>query len=132
LQGLIAEWQRRHPSVKITLEQELPAHLGTTATLTIYRVVQETLINAIRHGSPEEISVTVRTEPQRIVIRVLDDGAGLPENWTRAGRFGLRGLRERLATLNGTLNVSNRTTGGVEVFAEIPLTHTTANAGVSA
>lgn len=123
LQGLVHEWRRRHPAIKITLQHSLPSQLGPTATLTIYRIVQEALINAIRHGSPHHIDVEVRTEPERVVIRVTDDGLGLPENWTRPGRFGLRGLQERLATLRGKLQVSNRAEGGVEVFAEMPLKH---------
>jgi two-component system, NarL family, sensor histidine kinase UhpB len=89
--------------------------------LTIYRIVQEALINAIRHGNPDEICVEVRTEPERLLIRIADDGVGLPENWTRPGRFGLRGLQERLATLNGKLHIANRSEGGAEVLAEIPL-----------
>jgi two-component system sensor histidine kinase UhpB len=123
LQGLVQEWQRRHPTIKIMLQQDLPPELGPTVTLTIYRIVQETLINAIRHGTPEEISVEIRTEPQRLVMRIADDGIGLPQDWTRPGHFGLRGLQERLAALSGKLHIANRPEGGVEVLAEIPLTH---------
>ena len=132
LQGLVQEWQRRHPAITITLQQDLPAQLGPTATLTIYRIVQEALINAIRHGSPDEICVEVRTEPERLVIRIADDGVGLPDNWTRPGRFGLRGLQERLATLSGKLHVANQPGGGVEVLAEIPLKHAASLTGESA
>jgi two-component system sensor histidine kinase UhpB len=121
LQGLVAEWRKRHPSIKISIEQELPELLGPTAALAVYRTVQEALINAIRHASPCEIAISVRTQEDRILISILDDGVGLPDDWSRPGSFGLRGLRERLATLNGNLRVANRTPKGVEVIGEIPL-----------
>jgi two-component system sensor histidine kinase UhpB len=96
IHGMVDEWQRRNPSLKITLKQNLPASLGQSVALTLYRVVQEALVNALR----------------------------LPTDWMRPGRFGLRGLRERAEHVHGTLTVRNReSTGqpGVEVRAEIPL-----------
>ena len=50
-----------------------------------------------------------------------DDGVGLPADWARPGHFGLRGLRERVGQLGGTLEVENRAAGGVELRAVIPL-----------
>jgi len=56
-----------------------------------------------------------------MIISVTDDGVGLPENWSRPGHFGLRGLAERVQHLGGTLQVSNRDPHGASVQAEIPL-----------
>lgn len=122
LQGLIAEWQRRHPDIKMTLQYALDTELGPSATLTIYRTVQEALINAIRHANASNIVVEVNVEADRVRVRVLDDGQGLPADWTRPGHFGLRGLRERVTMLGGTLLVRNAAERGVEVIAEIALT----------
>jgi len=54
-------------------------------------------------------------------VRVADDGTGLPADWSRSGRFGLRGLLERVTQRGGTLSVGNRTPRGVELLADIPL-----------
>jgi two-component system sensor histidine kinase UhpB len=122
LENLVREWQRRHPTIAITLRHELPPDLGPSITLAIYRVVQEGLINALRHARPSRIDLAVQGDPQRIRISVADDGIGLPTDWARPGHFGLRGLTDRVAQLGGTLNVRNQTGGGVLLTAEIPLT----------
>jgi two-component system, NarL family, sensor histidine kinase UhpB len=123
IQGLVDEWQRRHPALKISLRQNLPDTLGQSIALTLYRVVQEGIVNALRHASPSEIDVEIACDDARVIVKVMDNGVGLPVDWTRPGRFGLRGLRERAEHVHGTLTVSNRGPGGrgVEVRAEIPL-----------
>jgi two-component system sensor histidine kinase UhpB len=124
LRGLIEEWRKRRPDVRITLEQTLPERLGTSMTLTLYRIVQEALMNALRHSRATEIAIDVATRDDRIVVSVLDNGVGLPQDWTRPGRFGLRGLRERVTALHGKLEIANRSDGsGVSLIAQIPLGH---------
>ena len=66
--------------------------------------------------------ISLESDAQRIVVTVDDDGIGLPEEWSRAGHFGLRGLAERVEHLGGTFHVGNRDPRGVCVTAEIPLT----------
>ncbi len=121
LQTFVNDWQQRHPALKLSLRQDLSMSLGPTVALTIYRVVQEALINALRHGKPAHVEVTVECDDKLARVRVADDGVGLPMDWSRPGRFGLRGLQDRVANLHGRLQVSNRDTSGVEVIAEIPL-----------
>jgi two-component system, NarL family, sensor histidine kinase UhpB len=122
IEDLVRDWQRRHPAIAIDLKQELPADLGPSITLAIYRVVQEGLINALRHAQPSHIEIAVQGDGQRIRLSVADDGVGLPADWARPGHFGLRGLAERVAQLGGTLNVGNQSSRGVLLSAEIPLT----------
>ncbi|MGO9950546.1 MAG: ATP-binding protein, partial [Steroidobacteraceae bacterium] len=121
LEGLVHDWQRRHPMIAISLRHELPPDLGSSITLVIYRVVQEGLINALRHARASRIEIEVQGSPQHILVTLTDDGVGLPLDWARPGHFGLRGLADRTAQLGGTLNVGNREGGGVALTAEIPL-----------
>ena len=122
LENLVKDWQRRYPSVALTVWQDLPADLGPSVTLAIYRVVQEGLINALRHANAKHVEINVKSDAQRIVVTVIDDGVGLAEEWTRPGRFGLRGLTERVEHLGGSLTVGNHEPHGVRLAAEIPLT----------
>jgi two-component system sensor histidine kinase UhpB len=121
LESLIKDWQRRYPAVTLTLEHALPDDLGPSVALTVYRVVQEGLINALRHGQPQKVDVRVRADGARLTVGVEDDGVGLPADWARPGHFGLRGLRERVLTLGGAFTVSNRAPNGVRLDADIPL-----------
>ncbi|HEY8540343.1 MAG TPA: ATP-binding protein [Steroidobacteraceae bacterium] len=121
LEGFIGEWRRRHGTVDFRLRHELSAQVNASVSLAIYRIVQEGVTNAVRHAQPKQVSIDVRAEFDRVLVRVEDDGIGLPEDWFARGRFGLRGLKERVAKLDGEFSVRNRPSGGVEVFAAIPL-----------
>jgi two-component system, NarL family, sensor histidine kinase UhpB len=121
LERLVRDWQRRHPAPQLTLEHRLPESLGASATLAAYRVVQEGLTNVVRHARAAHVMIEARTEDGSMVVTVADDGVGLPQQWSRPGHFGLRGLKERVEHLGGTLEVRNREPHGVSLRAHIPL-----------
>jgi two-component system sensor histidine kinase UhpB len=121
LDNLVRESQRAHPDTVIALEHALPPDLGPSITLAVYRVVQEGLINALRHARATHVEIRVEGDAERIRATVSDDGVGLPADWARPGHYGLKGLTERVAQLQGRLEVANRSLGGVRLCAEIPL-----------
>jgi two-component system sensor histidine kinase UhpB len=121
LESLVRDWQRRHPSIALRLEHELPDDLGPSIALAIYRLVQEGLINALRHAQPSRVDIEVRTDAQCIVVTVADDGVGLPADWGRPGHFGLRGLADRVDQLGGSFDVGSAGERGVRLTATIPL-----------
>ena len=89
-----------------------------------YRIAQEALTNALRHAGPASAAVTVRYEPDRLVLEVTDDGRG-PE--PRHGErepgtgHGINGMRERALALGGELDAGPRSTGGFRVCASLPV-----------
>jgi two-component system, NarL family, sensor histidine kinase UhpB len=121
LENLVRDWQRRYPAVVLSARHDLSAELGPTITLTIYRVAQEGLINALRHAQAQHVEIDLQSDAQRIVVTVSDDGVGLAPDWSRPGHFGLRGLADRVEHLGGGFMVRNREPHGVRVTAEIPL-----------
>jgi two-component system, NarL family, sensor histidine kinase UhpB len=121
LETLVRDWQGRHPSPRLALQHQLLPDLGTSVTLAAYRVVQEGLVNAVRHARAQQVAIEVTATEGRLMVSVTDDGVGLPENWSRPGHFGLRGLSERVERLGGSLQVCNREPHGVCLRAEIPL-----------
>ncbi len=121
LDGLVRDLQRRNPSVTFTLRHELAFDLGPSISLAAYRIVQEGLINAVRHAHASRVEVELRADPRVLLVTVSDDGVGLPEDWSRPGHFGLRGLGERVRHLGGTLTLRNRDRRGTLLAVEIPL-----------
>ena len=105
LENLVRDWQRRNPSVKLSCGTIWHAELGPSVTLAIYRVVQEGLINALRHAQASHVDIDV--DPIHAAHRgdVSDDGIGMPAAETPPGHFGLRGLSERIARLGGDFKV---------------------------
>jgi two-component system sensor histidine kinase UhpB len=122
LESLVRDWQRRHPSIALSLRHELPIDLGPSITLAIYRVVQEGLINALRHAQASRVDIAIECDVRRIVATVIDDGVGLAADWAaRPGHFGLRGLADRVQQLGGTFTIGNSQGRGVSLAADIPL-----------
>jgi two-component system sensor histidine kinase UhpB len=125
LENLVRDWQRRNPQVKLSVRHDLAVQLGPSVTLAIYRVVQEGLINALRHAHASHVDIVVNSDGQRIVVTVADDGVGITATEAPPGHFGLRGLAERIARLGGVFNIGRREPHGVRLVAEIPLTGNT-------
>ena len=121
LENLIQDWQRRNPAVALTLRHELPPDLGPSVTLAIYRIVQEGVINALRHARPSRIDIDIGADDRRIMVNVADDGTGMPMPWSKPGHFGLRGLTERVLQLGGSFDIANGAGGGARLTAMIPL-----------
>ncbi len=123
VENLIDFWRGRHPDITITAN--LPDDdLGEPFTATIYRVIQESLSNAVRHGKPSNIEVNVAADHVRNTIKVsiIDDGGGFEDIETSGPPgFGIRGMRERVQRMGGSMAVTNRRdTSGVLVAAVLP------------
>jgi two-component system sensor histidine kinase UhpB len=121
LENLVRDWQRRYPGVQLSAHNEVSEVLGPTVTLTIYRVAQEGLINALRHAQPTRVEIVLNSDHEQITLTVTDDGVGLPKDWSRPGHFGLRGLADRVEHLGGRFTVGNHAPHGARLTARIPL-----------
>ena len=121
LDNLVSFWRAHRPNLEFHVDVP-EVGFGELLDATVYRIVQESLSNAVRHGDPTRIEVIVTAEPdQEIAIRVIDDGGGLKGNG-RPGGFGIIGMQQRVATLGGVVEVKNRPDGrGVVVSARLPM-----------
>jgi signal transduction histidine kinase len=102
-----------------------PRPLPSGVDLTAYRIIQEALTNALKHGDGRKAEVTVRYADHALRVEVLNSGpsvlsGGQPPPADGPGR-GLLGLRERVAVLGGDLDARRRLGGGFRVRAKIPL-----------
>ena len=99
--------------------------LPPTTSLTAFRVVQESLSNALRHAAGAAVGVTVTVIGTRLEISVLngepDSGADAGGPSLLGGGFGLKGMRERVEALGGSLQVGPTDTGGFAVRASLPV-----------
>jgi two-component system sensor histidine kinase UhpB len=124
VENLVQFWQARHP--RVVFDLDLPADgFGEALDRTLYRIIQESVSNALRHGRPGRVGVAVRYDAEgAVVASVSDDGGGLQRSGRGMG-YGLLGMRERVEALGGTLDVYNRPDGlGVMVQARLPAPRT--------
>jgi signal transduction histidine kinase len=89
--------------------------------LTAYRIVQESLTNVVRHAHASAATVSVRYDPEAVLLEVQDDGSGDTNGATAdRGGHGLIGMRERAAALGGSLHAGVAPGGGFLVQATLP------------
>ncbi|MGO8917541.1 MAG: ATP-binding protein [Stellaceae bacterium] len=123
---LIEFWRRRHPEIDYRLEIAPEAEgRGELIDTTIYRIVQECLSNALRHGRPSSVAIVLgyargeRGGSDALVLTVRDDGSGMS---ARPGAgYGLLGMGERVKALGGRFEVASDPGAGLAVTAHLPL-----------
>jgi signal transduction histidine kinase len=96
-----------------------PRELPEGAELAAYRVVQESLTNTRKHaGLAASAAVTLRYEPDGLIVEVTDDGIATPAG--DSGGHGLAGMRERIGMYGGTVEAGPQAAGGFRVVARLP------------
>jgi signal transduction histidine kinase len=121
LENLLAFWQRRNPAITFTLD--LAAQFdgfGDLVDITAFRVVQEALNNALRHGDPDRIAIALWLDapsPGEITLQIADDGKG--GDGATPG-FGLTGMRERVEAAGGRLALAAEPGHGFTVTVILP------------
>lgn len=108
--------------IRLALEFELdtPLTLGEVAGNHLYRIAQEAVGNAIRHGEARRITLELQSRPGEVSLEIRDDGRGIAAGAELQEGFGLRSMRYRAQELEGTLDVSSRPTGGLRVSITCP------------
>lgn len=92
--------------------------LAPTVEVALLRVAQESLANVRKHASASRVAITLRYDDE-VSLEVDDDGTGFdPTDAT--GGFGLRGMRDRLATVDGRVQVRSEPGGGTRVLVAVP------------
>jgi len=88
---------------------------------SVYRIVQESLTNVLKHAGDARVSVRVSCGAAAVDVVVQDDGPGRGGTGAAPPGYGLAGMRERAALFGGTFTAGNRVGGGFEVRARLPL-----------
>ncbi|WP_405020366.1 sensor histidine kinase [Kitasatospora sp. NBC_00070] len=101
-----------------------PYPLPVEAEVALLRLTQEALANAARHARAEAVAVTLTYLDDEVTLDVFDDGVGFDPQALPSGegrRFGLHGMRERIAALGGRLTVESAPGEGTVVAVSLPL-----------
>lgn len=89
--------------------------------VAIFRLVQESVNNALKHGKPHQIIVKLEWLRDEINVVVRDDGSGFDTANIREGSFGLIGMKERIDLLKGTINITSNIGKGTIIIMKVPI-----------
>ncbi len=104
--------------IPVELFCDLAVEVPSEIKITLYRIAQEALTNASRHADPTHIRVECTSDPERIRLRILDDGRGFDSQARPGGRMGLGIMSERAADVGASLSIKTEPAGGTEVLVE--------------
>ncbi len=90
------------------------------AATHLFRITQEAVHNALRHGKAKYIEIALRAEAGQLVLTVLDDGCGLPPSAARGHGLGLRIMAHRAAMINAGFTVERQPDGGTLLTCRLP------------
>ena len=114
--------QAHHAGLEVTVERcgtvrALPAPVDMAA----YRIVQESLTNAMKHAVAGRVRINLEYRPDVLAVAVADSGGGPAPTGSETGGHGIQGMRERATALGGCLDAGITADGGFAVTAELPV-----------
>lgn len=128
LEAMVGDYAERllGPSdVAVRVDVTLPPDLDRDVATGAYRIIVQALSNVVRHADATTVEVVAQVEDGQLVVRVRDDGRGLPaEVVQRPGHIGLRSMRDRAEVLGGHAEVRRLPAsegGGTQVSFALPL-----------
>ena len=127
--GPAVEWllkrfeERSGISGRLTiLDAGVNTNLDNQRTAAIFRIIQESLVNVVRHANAREVQVTLDMEQNAVAIMIADDGVGMrPADTGKVASFGLRGIRERIDAFGGDFVIDSRWGTGTVLSILIPI-----------
>jgi signal transduction histidine kinase len=114
-------YRREDVEVELALCGDLAAGLDPAVTLAAFRIAQEAMTNAVRHGAARHLRISTALDAGRLVLRCEDDGAGfdVAAALAHAG-LGLRGMQERARLVGGRVEIDSRPEASTCVHATLP------------
>jgi signal transduction histidine kinase len=123
--GWLVEDFARRSGVACKLEKALEDRMDgvdRSVSTAVYRALQESLTNIARHAGARHAWILLAVEGATVRLEVEDDGRGIPADALASGRsLGLKGMRERVLYLGGTVEVTGAARGGTRVHVRVPL-----------
>lgn len=122
LQALAEEFGNR-TGIEVSFETApFRNRLDQDAKIALYRIAQEALTNIERHSGATGVTILVRGTTSGAILRIQDNGRGMPAKRSDAPGIGLRNMAERVERLDGILRILSSRNGTV-IEAQVPLTH---------
>ena len=114
--------QQSQISIKLQIDNVVLLFDDSTAT-HLYRIVQESLNNAIKHADASQINVSLKIEQDHGVLEIIDNGIGIPLNLEGSSGLGLNIMRHRCGLFDGEISINPDGNPGTRVCCRFPINH---------
>lgn len=123
LKDVVSVYQAQHPDIKVELHLSGNLEgLGETISINLYRIVQESINNALKYAQASTIDIELtKTINGELQLIIKDDGIGMDiDAIDQTNHFGLLGMRERVQALHGSFNIESSPNQGTAIYVHIP------------
>jgi PAS domain S-box-containing protein len=129
LHSYLDSFLEKHSHLAVRMEiQPIGRKLSEAKTVALFRIFQEALLNISKHAGTKntQVKVTLKNDGPLVRLEIKDNGAGfdLPDQWldfAQEGHLGILGMRERVESVGGQLEIQSAKGKGTHVMATIPL-----------
>ena len=130
IRSLCQEVSQGHGLTVDFLAEPMPHGIAPETALCLYRIVQESLRNVVKHSGASKASVALNAEEGGVCLRIVDCGSGFDAG-TEAGKagLGLLSMRERLRLIGGRMRIVSKPAQGTQIDVHVPVGSTTAEDG---
>jgi nitrate/nitrite-specific signal transduction histidine kinase len=108
-------------TIELNCEPEWPEKLQASLEVNCLHIVREALTNVAKHAQANHAWVNLKTQPNNLVIEIIDDGIGFDTHSRKENHFGLDIMHERAKQLHGEIIYAQGSSGGTEVLLKFPL-----------
>lgn len=121
LRALIEEFRHSEEAIEVRAElPEVEPELSEAVSLSLFRIVQEAFTNIRKYAQARHVGVTLRITPKAIELTIEDDGIGFDPSSPKLARHGLAGIKHRVFTHGGQLDIRTAPGAGVTIHAVLP------------
>ncbi len=123
LEDMVNQWEERYAPMSFNLNcDDTVDMLDRTILIQIFRVIQESLTNIIRHADASHVTINIeiKSNPDALDLSITDDGQGYNLDKMTSG-FGLLGMEERIKLLGGSFKIQSQVNQGTQINAQLPL-----------
>ena len=125
LQNMIDEWNDNQNNIFCDFTfLDVPTDLSESLKINIYRIIQESLTNTLKHSNANKVTVTIKKDrldnKERINLKIEDNGIGIDQDKIIPG-FGLLGMKERVEMNGGIFEFESSTGNGVKINIFVPI-----------
>jgi len=122
IKDAVSSWQKQHKNLKFSLKIKGEINnLGEAININIYRIIQESMNNALKHAKANEVSIDLSCLKSNLKLEFSDNGVGFDKKILKNSKqFGLIGIKERVQSLNGTFELQTSLSKGVKLTILIP------------
>ena len=125
LQNMIDEWNDNQDNIFCDFTfLDVPADLSESLKINIYRIIQESLTNILKHSNASQVTVAIKKDrldnTERINLKIEDNGIGIDQDKIIPG-FGLLGMKERVEMNGGVFEFESSTGNGVKINIFVPI-----------